>query len=197
MTPSKGARGEQGVFGRTGRDAAANAYRHRSQAHRADQQRAAGALIFTCEGAIMKTSVIEVHDLLSVLSVDEVETRIGEVPGVESVTVNFAAASATVRYDETRLVAADIKSVVRQRGYEPSTPSGASDGDEHKDPLVPPATLGVAGINPAPIVPPVTETPAPSDAQQKEAASPEASQAVSPAGPEGAAQADQAEAVKK
>ena len=145
----------------------------------------------------MKTSVIEVHDLLSVLSVDEVETRIGEVPGVESVTVNFAAASATVRYDETRLVAADIKSVVRQRGYEPSAPPGGSNGDEHKDFPTSPVTPGATSIKPAPIVPPVTETAAPSDAQQKEAASPEASQAVSPAGPEGAAQADQAEAVKK
>ena len=38
----------------------------------------------------MKTSVIEVHDMLSVLSVDGVEQRIGEVPGVESVTVNYA-----------------------------------------------------------------------------------------------------------
>lgn len=46
----------------------------------------------------MKTSAIEMHDMLSVFSVDEVETRIGEVPGVESVTVNFAAGSATVRY---------------------------------------------------------------------------------------------------
>ena len=61
----------------------------------------------------MKTSVIEVHAMLSVLSVDEVERRIGEVPGVESVTVNFAAGSATVRYDETRLEAADIKSAAR------------------------------------------------------------------------------------
>ena len=65
----------------------------------------------------MKTSVIQVHDMLSVWSVDEVEERIGEVPGVESVTVNYAAGSATVRYDETRLEVADIKSVVRQRGY--------------------------------------------------------------------------------
>ena len=65
----------------------------------------------------MKTSVIEVHDMLSVLSVDEVEKRIGEVPSVESVTVNSAAKSATVRYDETRLDVADIKSAVRQRGY--------------------------------------------------------------------------------
>lgn len=49
----------------------------------------------------MKTSSIEVHDMLSVLSVDEVEKRIGEVSGVQSVTVNFAAGSATVRYDNT------------------------------------------------------------------------------------------------
>ncbi|MGK2951297.1 MAG: heavy-metal-associated domain-containing protein [Thiobacillus sp.] len=63
----------------------------------------------------MKTSVIEVHAMLSVLSVDEVERRIRDVPGVESVTVNFAARSATVRYDETRLEVADIKSAVRQR----------------------------------------------------------------------------------
>jgi Cu2+-exporting ATPase len=66
----------------------------------------------------MKTSVLEVHDMLSVLGVDDVERRIGEVPGVDSVTVNFAAGSATVRYDETRLEIADTKSAVRQRGYE-------------------------------------------------------------------------------
>ncbi len=66
----------------------------------------------------MKTSVIEVHDMLSVLSVEEVENRIGKVPGVESVTVNYAAKNATVRYDETRLEVTDIKSSVRQSGYE-------------------------------------------------------------------------------
>ena len=38
----------------------------------------------------MKTSVIEVHDMLSVLTVDEVETRIGGITGVESATVNRA-----------------------------------------------------------------------------------------------------------
>jgi len=69
----------------------------------------------------MKTSVIEVRDMLSVLSVEGVEKRIGEVPGVESVTVNFAAKNATVRYDETRLEVADIKSDVRQRGHQPAT----------------------------------------------------------------------------
>ena len=66
----------------------------------------------------MKTSVIEVHDMLSVWSVDEVEKRIGQVPGVESVTVNYAAKSATVRYDETRLQVADIRSAVRRSGYQ-------------------------------------------------------------------------------
>ena len=78
----------------------------------------------------MKTSVIEVHDMLSVLSVDEVEKRIGEAPGVESVTVNYAAANATVRYDETRLDIADLKSTVRQRGFEAPAPAAVA-GDGH------------------------------------------------------------------
>ena len=80
----------------------------------------------------MKTSVIEVHDMLSVLSVDDVEGRIGEVPGVESVTVNYAAGNATVRFDETRLEIADIKSAVRQRGSEPAASAAASPGDGHE-----------------------------------------------------------------
>jgi Cu2+-exporting ATPase len=80
----------------------------------------------------MKTSVIEVHDMLSVLSVEEVERRIGEVPGVESVTVNFAAGSATARYDETRLEISDIKSAVRQRGYESSSSPVALADEPHE-----------------------------------------------------------------
>ena len=56
--------------------------------------------------------------MLSVLSVLGVEKRIGEVPGVASVTVNFAAKTATVRYDETRLEVAEIKSFVRRSGDE-------------------------------------------------------------------------------
>ncbi|QBB70717.1 heavy metal translocating P-type ATPase [Pseudolysobacter antarcticus] len=81
----------------------------------------------------MKTSVIEVKDMLSVLSVDNVERRIGEVPGVESVTVNFAAGNAAVRYDETRLGIADIKSAVRQRSYESASPDGSSADISHRD----------------------------------------------------------------
>src|SRR5450830_140217 len=91
----------------------------------------------------MKTSVIEVHDMLSVFGVDEVEKRIGAVPGVESVTVNYAARNATVRYDETRLEVAGIKSAVRQRGFEAAAPAAASAGaghEGHTAPGAPPAT---------------------------------------------------------
>jgi len=80
----------------------------------------------------MKTSVIEVHDMLSVLTVDEVETRINGVPGVESATVNYAAGNITVRYDETRLEVADIKVMVHQRGPQPGGESLPMDGSEHE-----------------------------------------------------------------
>ena len=95
----------------------------------------------------MKTSVIDVKDMLSVLSVPGVEERIGKVPGVESVTVNYAAESATVRYDETRLEIADIKSSVRQSGYESDAPAAASAGGGHEG-------------HPAPGAPPAIPTPA-------------------------------------
>src|SRR5450830_1702046 len=80
----------------------------------------------------MKTSVIEVQDMLSVLPVDEVEKRIGKVPGVESATVNFAAGSVTVRYDETRLEVADIKAIVHQRGHQPAGKSLPKHVRKHK-----------------------------------------------------------------
>ena len=77
----------------------------------------------------MKTSVMEVRDMLSVLSVLGVEKWIGEVPGVESVTVNYAAGNATVRFDETRLSLADIRSDVRQSGSK----ADAQDGDKGQE----------------------------------------------------------------
>lgn len=119
----------------------------------------------------MKTSVIEVHDMLSVFSVEEVEKRIGDVPGVESVTVNHAAGGATVRYDETRLKIADIKSTVRQRGYDPAAPAAAvgNEHEGHKAPGAPPTTS-------APSVP---KGPAPSPA----------SSTLAPVGPKTAAPA--------
>ena len=80
----------------------------------------------------MKTSVIEVRDMLSVLTVDEVEKRFGEVPGVASATVNYAARNATVRYDETLLEVADIKILVHQRGQQSAGESQAKDVSEDK-----------------------------------------------------------------
>lgn len=69
----------------------------------------------------MKTSVIKIDDMLSVRSLDEIESRIGGVSGVESVTVNFAAKNATVRYDETRVAVSDIKSSVHELGLQSKT----------------------------------------------------------------------------
>ncbi len=106
----------------------------------------------------MKTSVMEVHDMLSVLSVDGVEKRIGEVPGVESVTVNFAAGNATVRYDETRLDIADIRSDVRQSGYQDGESTAASASDSHEGH----ATNGAQPEQPIPPAPAASVAAAPS-----------------------------------
>ena len=140
----------------------------------------------------MKTSVLEVHAMLSVLSVDDVEQRIGEVPGVESVTVNFAAGTATVRYDETRLEVADIKSAVRQRGYESAAPAAASAGGGHEghiEPGAPPATPAPGAPKTAPVAPAVAL--APTSAASKSA--PDAAAAApTPAAPAGDEQQDKA-----
>ena len=140
----------------------------------------------------MKTSVIDVHAMLSVLSVDEVERRIGEVPGVASVTVNYAAGSATVRYDETRLEIADIRSAVRQRGYESAAPAAASAGDGHEDhiaPGAPPATPAPSAPKTAPVAPVVA--PAPTSAASKSAPDAVAAEPT-PAAPAGDEQQDKA-----
>jgi len=119
------------------------------------------------EGNTMKTSVIEVHGMVSVLSVDEVEKRIGDVPGVESVTVNYAAENATVRYDETRLEVADIKSAVRQRGFETAA---------HAAPAATSMADGAAG-HPAQVA-----TPTPTASKAAPAAVPVAAVPPTPAG---------------
>ncbi len=130
----------------------------------------------------MKTSVIEVRDMLSVLSVDEVERRIDAVPGVESVTVNFAAGSATVRYDETRLEIADIKSAVRQRGYESAAPAAASVGSSHEGhtaPGAPLATHARAAPKTAPVAPSTAGAASAGTAQQDKGA-PDAAPSTTP-----------------
>jgi Cu2+-exporting ATPase len=131
----------------------------------------------------MKTSVIEVHDMLSVLSVDEVEKRIGEVPGVDSVTVNFAAGSATARYDETRLEVADIKSAVRQRGYESVEPAAASAGDDREDHTAPgvlAATRAPTVLKAAPAAPVGADAASAVPAQQENAPPPSTTPNPSP-----------------
>ena len=96
----------------------------------------------------MKTSVIEVHDLLAVLSLDEVEKRIGEVPGAQSVTVNYAAGNATVRYDETRLDLAHLKSIMRQRGYDAAAVPPGDGHDNHMTPGPQPAQAATSPEKP-------------------------------------------------
>ena len=125
----------------------------------------------------MKTSVMKVHNMLSVLSVDEVEKRIGKVPGVESVTVNYAGGSATVRYDETRLDVADIKLAVRQGAHESAAPAVALAGDSHEGhtaPGAPPTTAPPA----APKAPGVA--PATAGGAQPEKAVPDAMPSMTP-----------------
>ena len=144
----------------------------------------------------MKTSVIEVHDMLSVFSVEEVEKRIGEVPGVESATVNFAAGNATVRFDETRLENADIKSAVRQRGYDATTPA-AEAGKAGEGQTVPGAAPATAATPPiAPVPPAPADTASPSTPLQDKASPPTAPEtppeppAETPAAPAGDEQKD-------
>ena len=117
----------------------------------------------------MKTSVIEVHDMLSVLTVDEVEERIGGIPGVDSATVNYAAGNATVRYDETRLEVADIKVMAHQRGPQPAGEVLPVDGSEHEPARKPDAV-------PTPKV-------APASASKPEAAMPKTSTVITAAVP--------------
>ena len=124
----------------------------------------------------MKTSVMEVHDMLSVLSVDGVEQRIRKVPGVESVTVNFAAGSATVRYDETRLNIADIRSDVRQSGYEADGPGAVPAAASHEGHAITsppseaakPAAPDASGVAPPP-PPEAAATPMGDEHQHKDA----------------------------
>lgn len=124
----------------------------------------------------MKTSVMKVHDMLSVLSVSGVEERIGEVPGVESVTVDFAAGSATVRFDETRLTLADIRSSVRQSGsQDDAADDGKKDPEASKNPAAPSADIEPAAIKAPPTAasadasPPGTPKPAPEAAPKPDA----------------------------
>ena len=134
----------------------------------------------------MKTSVIDVHDMLSVLAVDDVERRMREVPGVQSATANYAAGTVTVRYDETRLDVADIKAIVHQRGHQPvseSPPKHVSEQEPAREHAVVPAPEA----SPASASAPVAVVPAPGSQPSVPAAGvPKASAAASEAASEAA-----------
>ena len=130
----------------------------------------------------MKTSVISVRDMLSVLSVVGVEERIGEVPGVDSATVNYAAGNATVRYDETRLNIADIRSDVRQSGYETDSAPGVAPGKGHEGP----GGHGAAGAPPANAAPKDKAEPDALPASPPKSAQPRSADARTPAAPKSA-----------
>lgn len=133
----------------------------------------------------MKTSVIEMRDLLSVLTVDEVEKRIRKVPGVESATVNFAAGNATVRYDETLLEVADIKVLVHQRGQQSPGESQAKEVSEEKPEPKPEQN---PGVKPPPEAAPASASP-PEPAIQKAVPAPSTT-VPKPAAPAGDGQPD-------
>ena len=94
----------------------------------------------------MKTIAIDVGDLLTALGPDEVGRRIGEVPGVESVSVDHAAQSATVAYDETRVKVADIKSLAQRPGPGIDASTAAATGRGHEGH----ATAGASPESPGP-----------------------------------------------
>ena len=116
----------------------------------------------------MKTSIIEVSDMLSVLTVEEVEKRFGEVPGVGSATVNYAAGNATVRYDETLLEVAEIKVLVHQRGQQSTDESQPKDENEgkpaHKHAVEPMPQAAPASASTSAPVPAVPKAPMPAPA---------------------------------
>ena len=65
----------------------------------------------------MKTSVIEVSGMLSVLSGRGVEKRLARMAGVKKVEVNYVSGSATVVYDEAVADLDTIMAMVRECGY--------------------------------------------------------------------------------
>jgi Cu2+-exporting ATPase len=65
----------------------------------------------------MKTTIIDVRDLLSPLSARGVEKQLTKVPGIKQVDVNCASGSATVQYDETVVDLSDIKAKVQACGH--------------------------------------------------------------------------------
>jgi len=65
----------------------------------------------------MKTSTVEVGELVSSLSAAGVQRQIAALPGVHHVDVNYVAGSATVHHDETKTSREDIRRRIIECGY--------------------------------------------------------------------------------
>lgn len=65
----------------------------------------------------MKTSTVEVGELVSSLSAAGVQYQIEALPGVHHVDVNYVAGSATVHFDETKTSLEDIRRRIIECGY--------------------------------------------------------------------------------
>lgn len=65
----------------------------------------------------MKTSTIEVGEMVSSLSAEAVQRQLRALPGVHHVDVNYVAGSATLHYDESRLTLDAIRQRVKDCGY--------------------------------------------------------------------------------
>ena len=85
----------------------------------------------------MKTSTVEVGELVSALSAAGVERQLSTLPGVEHVDVNYVAGSATVHYDEARTTLQAIRQRVIDCGYHcrgELVPAHVCDTADHKMP---------------------------------------------------------------
>jgi Cu2+-exporting ATPase len=67
--------------------------------------------------AAMKTAVVEVAGLLSVLSAEGVQRQLQKMPGVHHADVNYVAQSANVHYDEQQVTLDDIRRRIVECGY--------------------------------------------------------------------------------
>jgi len=65
----------------------------------------------------MKTSTVEVGELVSSLSAAGVQRRLAAMPGVHRVDVNYVAGSATVHYDESKVTLDAIRQRIVDCGY--------------------------------------------------------------------------------
>ena len=93
----------------------------------------------------MKTSTIEVGDLISTLSAAGVHRQLSTLPGVQHADVNYVAGSATVQYDEAKIALDAIRLRVIDCGYhcrgellpkhvcDPANLTAGGDGDTHAD----------------------------------------------------------------